>query len=304
MPTPQPIDSPEPTDGSRVRHRLASGWSLSRLRRGLLSRDPALLEPAANDLLGVVYLTMVRHGERMLAAGARNNSRPATGAEDLAMEATERTFALLVGKHGDGVCDESHLVRILFLAVRSAYADALRLADNRLSEPESVRFMPGERERDETADGTKLRDAGVTGISALRLLFVDGECFAAIMKECGAGSRHFRQYRAFALYETGAMLADDLLGDGNAARFWARFAVEQVCVPEPIWACVEAAARDYRGETHETGLVRIVANAAQTATGGTLQNRAKVQVLRHEVGQLRARRGAQIIDMVEERHEP
>jgi hypothetical protein len=214
--------------------------------------------------------------------------------EDIAVEALDKVFTMVVGESGDRIQDEVHLLRILFKAARCVWVDALRLPDTQYSR--SRTDIP--KVIDETRAGSfavedELFGTGKIALIALRLLFQDGERFGRLSRTSAAGTRHFRQYQALALYELGERLRNDFEDAAWEAetvilRYWRQLSVDTICIRLSDWVRVESASRSSVDEPLDarTHLYEPIRAAVEAVCGADVQNRSKRQILRHEMGRI------------------
>ena len=294
-------------------HPLAGGWSLTRLRDALHSGDASALNAAATPFYDVCCGPLLRYCDSLLRRAMAAGVAPALDGADLAMEAYQRTLQLLRGEGGKRIRDESHLIRVLYRSARYACADALRLPDTRYSRPQSDGMTTGRGSDGAESDSAHVRspeesllESGSAAVAAISFLFSDGEGFARMMRESDASLRHYRQYRALALYEIGDRLRDDLIITGGkmtttsggeaALRLWQRFVKELFALPAEDWTIVEQGAIKSVTETveEEGGLYPSLRDAVNAVCGTNLRDRAKLSVLRHEMGKLLQRRGTEL----------
>ncbi len=279
----------EPPDTDRLL-ALTRGWSVAGVRDALRSGDPAAIERETAPLWKGTIGHLTRFADALIRRGAARGIGMAKEDEDIAIEALDKVFGLLVSENGDRVRDELHLLRVLFRAARCAFVDSMRLADNRLSSPrESVPASTAGRDAGTTADMV-LFGSGKSAFAVLHLLFTDGERFGRLLRKSRSGVRHSRQYQALTLYELGERLRDDLQ-DGSAAgrsaatRFWRRVARSEIGIAEVTWGTVESAACSSVGDSPDaaTQLYETIRVAVLDTTGADVQNRNKRYVMRHEM---------------------
>lgn len=282
---------------------LTTGWTIGSVRDALRSCDQTRINRAVTPLYEKCVLPLERFADGLVRRGESVGMGVGKDGEDIAIEAFDKVFTLLVGESGDRIRDELHLLRILFRAARCVWIDSLRLPDVRHSLPESdLSHAAGDAAVSPGSDPSELLfGAGKTALVALRLLFTDGDRLARLLRQSGAGLRHYRQYQALALYELGERLRDDL-EDATAGaesvivRFWRQLSVEKICIRQQDWLRVETASGMCISEhlDPQTHLYELIRAAVETVCGANLQNRVKRHILRHEMGRLLTECGAEI----------
>ncbi|MBC8137310.1 MAG: hypothetical protein H8F28_15630 [Fibrella sp.] len=281
---------------------LTTGWSLVAVRDALRSGDRAKIDRAVTPLYNRCVVPLSRFASNLLRKGEAIGLSVGKDGEDIAVEAFDKVFTVIVGDNGDRILDEVHFLRTLFRAARCVWVDALRLPDTRQSRPRSDRLeRDSEPESPAPTPDEEIFGAGKTALVVLRLLFTDGERLGRLLRKSGAGTRHFRQYQALALYELGERLRDDLEGATREAetvvlRFWRQLSVETICIRARDWVLVETASGSCINTLPDvqTYLYEPIRIAVEVVVGADLQNRAKRYILRHEMGRLLTERGAEI----------
>lgn len=273
---------------------LTVGWSFVAVRDALRSGDPARIERSVTPLYNRCKVPLGRFAGNLLRNGKSRSLNVGKDSDDIAMEAFGKVFTLVVGDSGTRIRDEVHFLRTLFQAARCVLVDTQRLPDSRHSRTQSDVSESSE----ETVSlaptlNEEIFGASKTALIVLELLFTDGERFGRLLRKSGAGNRHFRQYRALALYELGEGLRDDLAGANHEAeidivRHWRQLSVEKICIRERDWDMIEIASRSCVAQrlNTQTYLYEPIRVAVESVCGGDLQNRNKRHVLRHEMGRL------------------
>ncbi len=275
---------------------LANGWSFVAVRDALRSGDGAGIDRAVAPLYRQCIAPLERFAANLIRKGEAVGLSIGKDSDDIAVEAFDRVFTLVVGENGGRIRDEVHFLRTLFRAARCIWVDALRLPDTRRSRPRSDNpGMPDEPVSRSPLPEAALFGSGKTALVALRLLFTDSDRIGQLFRKCGAGTRHFRQYQALALYELGERVRDDLEdtdGEAGAAarRFWRQLSVGGIGIAPRDWSVLEAAAISCVAENPdaETRLYEPIRVAVRTVCGVDLQNRDKRYVLRYEMGRMLA----------------
>ena len=275
---------------------FTKGWSLNAVRNALRSGDKVAIERDVTPLYTHSLKVITRFAQKLVRKGESTGLNINKDSEDLAYEAFDKVFRLIVGASGDKIQDEQHLLRILFGAVRCLWVDALRLPDTQNIRNKSEEVFGTERVSDLTTPELAILGKDKTALIALRILFTQGELFGRLLRKSKVSARHYRQYQALALYELGERMRCDLLEVETKARpaivrFWRRFAQDVIQISSENWDALEFAVENGLAELldTETHLYDSLRAAVKTICEADLQNRIKRHVMRHEMGRFFAR---------------
>lgn len=273
---------------------LTTGWSFVAVRDGLRSGERERIDRAVTPLYTKCMAPLQRFASGLIRQGEAAGLSVGKDSEDIAIEALDKVFTFVLSENGDRIRDEIHLLRILFRAARCAWVDALRLPDTQYSRPRTdIPKVTDETLAVASESDSELFGTGKTALIALQLLFRDGGRVGLMSRKSGAGTRHFRQYQALALYELGERLRNDLEDASPEAEFvvlhyWRQFSVDTLGVRQSDWFLLESAVRSSIAVPLDlrTHLYEPIRAAVEAVCGADVQNRSKRQLLRHEMGRI------------------
>ena len=272
---------------------FTGGWSLNAVRNALRSGDRTAIERDVTPLYTHSLKIITRFAQKLVTKGERTGLNINKDSEDLAYEAFDKVFRLIVGVNGDKIQNEQHLLRILLGAVRCLWVDALRLPDTqRIRLQPSSKIFGSEPVSNLPTPELALFGKDKTAFVALQILFLQGEQFGRLLRKSKVAARHYRQYQALALYELSERMRSDLLDVEIEARsaiveFWRHFAQDVIGLSPQKWQLLEFAVTSSLVEfvDTETYLYDSLRIAVKEICEADLQNRIKRHVMRHEMGQ-------------------
>ncbi len=293
------VEKDFPRTNGAARRRSQTEVLRAALRRptAVPSRENQLaVEDAAAPLMEAFFRQLFPLCRKM----ARSAPHLHLDEEDLAALAWQKVLRYLAGPHGDRVRDDEHFGRLLGVAARSAFLDALGAASNRLEEMDKPLDAESgtATHADLVADPAAITDAlflpkDSPYLLVVEELFTDAQAFRRTYQP--HRGRHPRHYQALVLYQialhwreaAGAPGAEDARMAAYI-RHWLRL----LGVPPEHWEPIEDAAREPElDEAEDSGLTLLT---AVNRVCGTKLRGTSLRVLRHEMNSFAATRARRI----------